>query len=69
MSTTAGDGIVIITLSVVLGIVGYHVIGWWAPGLIIGSYVAGTILNTLLQRLQRNAAADFDEVMRKFKGR
>jgi hypothetical protein len=52
MSTAAGDGIVIITLSVVLGIVGYHVIGWWAPGLIIGSYVVGTIVNTILQRLQ-----------------
>ena len=54
MSTAAGDGVVIVTLSVVLGIVGYHVIGWWAPGAILGSYVAGTILNTLLQRLQRS---------------
>lgn len=54
--SSAGDGVVIITLSVVLGIVGYHVIGWWAPGAILGSYVVGTILNTALQRLSESGS-------------
>lgn len=43
-----GDALVIIVGSVLLGVIGYKVIGWWAPGIILTSYVVGTYLNTKL---------------------
>jgi hypothetical protein len=40
-----GEAVVFLTTSVLLGIIGYKVIGWWAPGVIVASYVLGTYLN------------------------
>lgn len=40
-----GEAVVFLTTSVLLGIIGYKVIGWWAPGTIFASYAFGTYLN------------------------
>jgi hypothetical protein len=40
-----GEAIVFLTESVLLGIIGYRVIGWWAPGIILAAYVLGTYAN------------------------
>jgi hypothetical protein len=45
-----GEALVLITTSVLLGIIGYKVIGWWAPGVILASYALGTYLNYLESR-------------------
>ena len=41
----AGEALVFLTTSVLLGILGYKIFGWWVPAVIVGSYAAGTYLN------------------------
>jgi hypothetical protein len=42
-----GEKIVIFTTTVLVGWIGYHVIGAAAPIIVIGSYVVGTIANAM----------------------
>jgi hypothetical protein len=41
----SGEAFVLLTTTVLLGVIGYKVIGGWAPAAIIASYAFGTYLN------------------------
>jgi hypothetical protein len=44
-----GEALVLLTLSVLLGIIGYKMVGWTAPAAIVASYAVGTYLNYLVR--------------------
>lgn len=41
----SGEALVLLVGSILLGVVGGHMFGWWFPTLIVLSYAVGTYLN------------------------